>query len=136
MKSTACLFILGFALLACGCAAVVAGAAVGVGAVYVTGDDSSAVYFDLPTDTVFDACVAVMEAYGKVEIRNRTNGRIKGQVEDAAVTMQLERPSVSMVRVVVYARRHLAGISPAQEVAKRMAQRVVERIERGKKMEG
>ena len=121
------LLVLGFTFLAGGCLVVAAGA-VGAGIVYTTGDDSSSVYFDCSRDEVFDASVAELDAQGSVDVRNRQESLIEGTVDDASVTIRLERPSSAMVRVTVSARKHLVGITPAPKIAERVANGIVERL--------
>jgi len=121
--------LLSAGLAAGGCLAVAAGAAVGAGVVYAAGEDSSEVYLDRSRDEVFDACVAELEAQGSVEVRDRQDSRIEGTVDGASVVVRLERPSRSLIRVNVRARKHVAGITPAPRIAERVASGVVSRLE-------
>lgn len=115
------------ALVLSGCVAVAA-AAVAAGVVYTVSDDSSEVMFDQSWDTVFDACIKAVEEQGILDGENRTEGRINATVDFATVTVQLNRPSTAMVKVTVSARKHVVGVSPAPDIAERVALDVAKRL--------
>ena len=121
------LALAGIALILSGCVAMAA-AAVAAGVVYTTSDDSSEVYFDQSWDTVFDACLKAVANQGVLDRDDRTAGSIEGTVDFATVTVQLNRPSSAMVKVTVSARKHVVGVTPAPDIAERVALDIAKRL--------
>ncbi len=121
------LALAGVALVLSGCVAVAA-AAVAAGVVYTTSDDSSKVYFDQSRDTVFDACIKSVQELGVLDRDDRMAGSIEGTVDFATVTVQLNRPTKAMVKVTVSARKHVVGVSPAPDIAERVALDIAKRL--------
>lgn len=105
---------------------LVAGAAVGAGAVHVLGEDAAEVNLERDWDTVFNAGVDAVETLGSVETQDREAGVIEGHVKEADVTVKLEQVTKSTVKVVVEARKN-EGVSPAPEIAQDVSHAIAER---------
>ncbi len=109
-----------------GCIALLAAGAVG-GAVYTTSDDSSEVTFERPWGNVFEACVGELGDRGVVGFKDRDTGLILGHLEGVKIEIRLVRATEHSVKMTVQARKH-EGISPAPDVAEKVAFGVIRRL--------
>jgi hypothetical protein len=86
-------------------------------------EDTVQTEFDHSYDRVWDACVEVLEKAGAITAREKEAGRITAHVPKSKVTVQLEQPTESTVRVQVKARK-IVGVVPDIKLAHTIAHRI------------
>jgi len=118
----------GFLLLP-SCALAV-GAALGAGGVYAMGDDAARVYLDAPMADVVSASQALLEEGGTIERDDpgEKESVLEGRSDDYRYTIELTALTENTTELVVHARRW-AKLAPAQEEAKRLADRIAYRVD-------
>lgn len=110
-----------------GCA-VAAGAALGIGVVHTTGEDSVELFLEAPREAVLGAARAELEARGTLDTASSPEGRLRGHVGGSEVKIAVAPASGSTVEVRVKARQN-AGLSPDPETAALIANGIVRRTE-------
>jgi hypothetical protein len=108
------------------CVAVAVGAAA-AGTVYMLGEDSAEVTLEASRDKVFDATKKQAEKLGAVKEFDRGAGTMTASIEEAEVTTEIKPVSDDEVRLVVKARKN-SGVSPAPDVAQKLASEVAKAI--------
>lgn len=106
---------------------LVAGAAIAVGVVHVTSDDTAEVLLDGSTDTIFEHVEKEMASRGTVTFSNRVGRRLEGEIGNADLVVTLERATDKTSRVRATARKN-AGVSPDKDVAQEFLVGVTKRV--------
>ena len=106
-----------------------AGAAIGAGAMYSMGEDSTELYLDAGLDDVFAAAQAEFRERGVMEEieAGRTEGHIQARLDAEDVEVFLTKLTENTTRMVVKARKW-REMAPALEVAERVADRIAYRV--------
>ncbi len=98
---------------------LLAGAAIGAGAVYAMSEDTARVDLRADRDAVFGVAVDVLEVRGTVEGTRPSDGEIEATVDGSKVTVRVF-PVGGVTRVTVKARR-LGGTVPNLSLAQDLA---------------
>lgn len=105
---------------------LVAGAAIGAGAVHALGEDSSEVTLDRSRSVVMDAARSEIEARGVLDAVDEGPGRYEGTVEKTAVTVIVGGEVDGLVKVTVSARKN-SGFTPDPVLADSIAHAIARR---------
>lgn len=106
------------AVILSGCAAVLAGSAIGVAGGYVASKDTIQGDTDKPYDSLWNAGQAIAREHGTIKEDNYTRGTIKLVAADSSlVWIKLVRMTRATTRLKVSSRRfHLPKLELAQEL--------------------
>lgn len=128
MKTLALPALLSLGLLSLGSCVLVAGAAIGAGAMYALGEDSTEVFVDATMDDVYAAAQAELQEKGELDEVSAGLGEssVSGKLDNDRVDIFLSRITDSTTRVVVQGRKW-ADLAPNLELSQRLADRIAYR---------
>ncbi|MGB0953901.1 MAG: DUF3568 family protein [Planctomycetota bacterium] len=131
MKTFALPALLCLGLLSLGSCVLVAGAAIGAGAMYALGEDSTEVFVDAPMEDAYAAAQAELQEKGELDeiAGGLGESSVVGKVDGHKVEVYLTRITDNATRVVVQARKW-ADLAPNLELAQRLADRIAYRVTR------
>lgn len=123
----AALLFLGLAAPSC---VLVAGAAIGAGAMYALGEDSVRIYLDYGMDDVYSAAEAEFQDRGSLESMDQgiKEGQLSARVEEHQVEVFLTRITDNTTELVVKARKW-SDLAPNLELAQQVSDRIAYRLE-------
>lgn len=131
MRSLAVPVVLCLGLAGLGSCVLIAGAAIGAGAMYALGEDSTEIFLDVTLDGAYAAAQAELQETGELDEISGGVGEssVSGRLDDDRVDIFLSRITDNTTRVVVQARKW-ADLAPNLELAERVADRIAYRATR------
>jgi len=129
MKVSALPVLLCLGLSSLGSCVLIAGAAIGAGAMYALGEDSTEIYLDADLEDAYAAAQAEFQEKGELEEVSAgvAESSVSGRMGEDRVDIFLTRITDNTTRVVVQARKW-ADLAPNLPVADRVADRIAYRV--------
>lgn len=130
MKSILPLATLSLLALAAPSCVLVAGAALGAGAMYALGEDSVRIFVESDMDDTYAAAEAEFQDRGSLESMEQgiKEGRLTARVDDDQVDVFLTRITDNTTEMVVQARKW-KDLAPNLELAQQVSDRIAYRLD-------
>jgi hypothetical protein len=112
-----------------------AGAAVGVGVIVVTAEDTAEVVLERDVTTVYEAALAEVDIRGKTFHRNPEFHRFEGTVGDSDVSVDVVPYEKERTKLRIRARK-LGGTLPDASLARSLSNAIVDELHREERDSG